>query len=286
MKTSLKSLFVGIFLSAMPAHAVVYTWSGLAADGDWANAGNWDGNGVPVDFQGGSAGLEFETSTSDRIVINSSLANSPATNVPALYALNGTSATPAIDVLNGSVTFDISSSISGEVVLVGAYTSTIGDGNAGNGTATLTYNTNSWFHRTGGTMATTINSDGALVFNDPTFSLSYNTDRIYEATLAGGSITILGEVTDILRNDPGVGSNWFDFTQAGASFTADFGGDLADLATVNGYIGAANLFRSSTALTLQATDNMDGSFTVTTIPEPSAALLGGMGVLLLLRRRR
>ena len=285
MKTSLTALLVGLFLSATHAHAVIYTWTGLAADGDWSNTGNWDGNGVPADFVAGG-GLEFETSTSDRIVINSSIANSPDTNVPALYAENGTSATPAIDVLNGSVTFGISSDISGEVVLVGAYTSTIGDGNAGNGTATLTYNTNSWFHRTGGTMATTVNSDGTLVFNDPTFSLSFNTDRIYEATLAGGSVTVLGEVTDILRNNAGAGSNWFDFTQAGASFTADFGGEFADLAAVNSYIGTGNFFRSSTLLTLNAVDNGDSSFTVTAVPEPSAILLSGLGAMLLLLRRR
>ena len=51
-------------------------------------------------------------------------------------------------------------------------------------------------------------------------------------------------------------------------------------------MGVDKTFRSSTNETLVATNNGDGTFTVSAVPEPSSLALLGLGGLLVSRRRR
>ncbi|MFU8849288.1 MAG: PEP-CTERM sorting domain-containing protein, partial [Opitutales bacterium] len=105
------------------------------------------------------------------------------------------------------------------------------------------------------------------------------------------SVNFSGAVRMVNNSDTATGNSFFDFTEEGASFNASFGGFFADIDKVNtviasGVDGFFNL-RSSAGLTLAATDNLDGTFTVAAIPEPSSALLLGLaGMSLILRRRR
>ncbi len=280
-------VFAGLTLSASMSHAAtVYTWTG-SVDGDWANTANWDANGVPVDDSGIAGRLGFQTAT-DRIVINATN-SSPTSNIPTLHHQHNTSGgaafTPTVDVINGSVVFatNNSNSTSGTTIS-GNTTTTIGDGDVNNGLASLTYTTLNEFRRGGGIMAITVNADGSLNFSNNS-TVSFNTGTRLHVTLAGGAVNYGGTV-DLLRNSTDPGNSWFDFTVDGSTFTASFGADFADLDTVGGYIGSGLTFRSSTDLALGAQDNGNGTFTVSVIPEPTTALLGGLGLLTLLRRRR
>jgi len=255
----------------LPTHAVDYTWTG-AVDGDWANAANWDANGVPVDFESGRSGLSFEGSA-DRIVIDAT-DFSPTTNVPQLNPSNSNNAaTPTVDVINGSVDFSVTSSLAGNGTIIRANTfTTIGDGDASTGLASLTYSFGSGdrFRRHDNfAMAITVNSDGSLIFNSGNnTTISNDGNKTLHVTLAGGSTSFSGTVTP-LRNSstPGgsIGNSWFDFTAEGASFTAIFGSVFADLDWVNFYIEEGEFFLASTGLELSATDNGDGTFTVAVV---------------------
>jgi hypothetical protein len=282
-------VFAGLTLSASMSHAAtVYTWTG-SVNGDWANAANWDANGVPVDDSEVAGSLGFQTAT-DRIVIDV-IANgsSPTSNIPTLRhqhnAPGGAAFTPTVDVINGSVVFATNNSNSSSGITISGNTTTIiGDGDVNNGLASLTYTTSNEFRRDGGNMAITVNADGSLNFTNNSI-VSFSTTTLLHVTLAGGAVNYAGTV-DLLRNSTNAGNSWFDFTAEGSTFTASFGADFADLDTVGDYIGSGLTFRSSTDLALGAQDNGNGTFTVSVIPEPTTALLGGLGFLALLRRRR
>ena len=277
----------GLILSSTAAHAAtIYTWLGTV-DGDWNNAANWDANGVPVDFDPSNSGLTFENSNPDRIVINATN-SSPTTNVPVLHA-GSTDVTPTVDVLNGHVAFSLDSNRtgSGHYILNEDTFTTIGDGDVGNGLASLTLAPGQFRRYDPFTMSITVNNDGALNFSS-NITIVRGAGPL-QVTLAGGSANFAGWVRPLFGNGtPGDGTenSWFDFTAEGASFTAGFGEIFADLNWVNHYIDEGEFFRSTTSLPLAAVDNQDGSFTITAIPEPTVALLGSLGMLCLLRRRR
>ncbi len=266
----------GLILSSTVSHAdPIYTWLGTVDD-DWENADNWDASGVPVDYEPDRSGLSFENSNPDRIVINATNF-SPTTNVPQLNPGHGpegtplhSAVTPTVDVLNGHVAFSLNSVRpgSGHTELDDHTFTTIGDGDASNGLASLTYTNPGQFRRGGNfTMSVTVNSDGSFIFGSG--STLARTGAL-QVTLAGGSAIFNGTVQPQHGNsNPGDGTsnNWFDFTAVGASFTAAFGSIFADLNWVNYYIDdgdpeTGDFFRSSTNLELEATDNGDGTFTV------------------------
>jgi len=241
----------------------VYRWTG-AVDGDWENPANWDANGVPVDVNPGRSGLSFQTSE-ERIVIDA-INFSPTLNVPQLNPNNNNGeVTATVDVINGSASFSLNSSITGFNIIDQNISTTVGDGDTGNGLASLTYSYGTNAFRRGGqfNMGITVNRDGSLIFNSTSTLLSYDANRNLHVTLAGGDVSFTGTV-NMLRNSTAAGNSWFDFTAPGATFTARFGADFADLATVVTYIGSGLTFRSSTNLDLVAADNGDGTFTVTT----------------------
>ena len=270
-----------------------YTWNG-SISGDWSVPGNWN-EGVPVDTV---AGGNLETPSTERLVFNVSSGNIvPTSNIPALGGVpdnSNTNNTPEIDLLNGSLTFT-APGFSNQGLCGprgGVWTTTVGDGILGNGTASLTLvgNFSQGLARDGQVFRFQVASDGTLTLDGNgsggALWLSYDTGRRVEVLLDGGSFTT-PDPLEMLRNSTDLGPSFFDLRVIGSTVTADFGVDFADIDAVRAATGDGLTFRSSTMVTLSAEDNMDGTFTVTAVPEPgSLALLGFGGLMLGLRRRR
>jgi len=111
--------------------ATNYSWTG-AESGVWTNAANWDVNGVPP----GSPTVVNLPVSGDLITFNA-VASSyplPTTDIPPL----GRAQTPVFDLLYGGATSNIT--FDGTALYYGnAWTTTVGDGDLGNGLVTLNY---------------------------------------------------------------------------------------------------------------------------------------------------
>lgn len=274
-------------LCAGTAHAAVYTWTG-AVDNDWTNAANWDANGVPVDTDITTSALDQQTQN-DNIIISGSVA--PSVNIPQFAGGNAFDRskenTPEIQLLGGTMTVSAGTWNNQGQVHNGSWSSSVGDGDSGNGLAVLNYSiiqgAGSGLNRDDNSlMAWTVNADGTLNIDytaGSTLRFAYSSTRTIGFNLPGGTVNI----ADALDLD-GHAGNFFDLTAAGASVTANFGGDFADLTAVNAAIGTH--FISTTTQPLGAADNTDGTFTVSVIPEPGTMMALAMSALCVLRRRR
>jgi hypothetical protein len=281
--------------------SVTYTWTGSAGDGDWNNSANWadidsDGTGdVPVDKNASYAGLSF-TDVDDKIVFSAS--SMPTLNIAQMGGQDGSdSNTPLLDLRSGGTL-----SIEAGVGRINGITTnaavardiyTVGDGIGLPGTSdgvTLNVKLKGYLNRHGGgnTHNFIVNSDGILNF-DPTddynrnnLSFSTGDDRLAIFNIAGGAVNVAGPVSQIAN----IAGNYVEFTEPGGTFTANFGWDFADLSAVNASIG--DDFIAAPGLSLVATDNSNGTFTVAAVPEPSqsAMLLAFLGAMPLLRRRK
>lgn len=256
---------MALVLSVVTAHTqTTYTWTG-AADGDWNNASNWNGSGVPVDVYPSTPGLSF-ANAGDKIVLGVAGAVSPlpTLNIPTLQGhFLYDKQTPQIDLLYGTLSFTLDAYQGAYWMRQGAEprtVATVGDGDIANGTATLNVAGVRMINRDhGGTQNFTVNADGTLnLSSTQNLDFSYGTGRNATFTINGGSVTIAGAVVDLLLEP----ANYVDLTAVGSGFTAAFGGDLPDLAAVQVEIGTGLSFRSTTGLTPTATDNGDGTFTV------------------------
>ena len=116
-----------------------------------------------------------------------------------------------------------------------------------------------------------VNSDGILTFDAAVeFSSELsasNRPRFGTFTVNGGAVDVAGplnRLTVAATGDALAVNNFVDFTAVGGTFTADFGGDLADLSAVQAAasLGGDGSFRSSAGLALSVMDNGDSSFTV------------------------
>ena len=255
-------MFFTSLLLPVVAGAATYTWTG-AVSGDWNDAGNWDTNGVPVDTNPGTSTLELDVSV-DRIVIDASgSANAVPTNVPAFGGGWGSAAptyTPQVDLIYGTMMVPFA----GQGVPGSGWTTTVGDGDLNNGTATLNYimsldmlNRHERNH-----MDFTVEVDGAMHISNPGSVLQFGHDGNDTVSFTvGGTL----EFTNAVQLDV-VPDNYFVLTEWTASVTAGFGGSYTNLAAVQARIGDGLDFRSGGAdpdkLILYARDNKDNTFTV------------------------
>lgn len=283
---STASLLALFSLSGSLNAATVYTWTG-AVDGDWNNAANWDGNGVPVDSQTSGnyhEGLNFANNSGDSIIFDGLIA--PTTNIAGLGGgFNPTSDTPILNFnRGGSFTFAMSARDGGTWSTSASTTYniwTIGDGVGGGiENVDVTISGLQWINRNdqSTTVEVVVNSDGTLRL-DTDFRFSNTDSRPAKFTVAGGGIEISAAALDLGQ----FAGDTVDFTVAGGYFTANYGGNLADFDDVT----SAGIWETGTGVSLEFTDH--GTFyTVAAIPEVNSVALciGGLGTLLIGRRRR
>jgi len=283
MKSTLMSVFTMSALS-ITAHGVVYVWSG-AIDSDWNNAANWDANGVPVDDHT-SGGLTLNTN--DSVVFSGTImpSNNPGFGSNFDSTNSGKWSVPTMEFNSGgSIDFNLTSSHNNGMFTnlpSGSYGTrdilTVGDGITG-GTEDVTVNLTEGMmlnRHANGIHNFIVNADGTL--NMAGAIAPRAAPRGYLITVNGGTVDIDGNAGGL--NDA---HNTVDFTDFGGTFTADYG-SFADIAAVTSALGTD--FLNNTSGTLLATDNGDGSYTVSVVPEPSSTALLGLGGLALILRRR
>ena len=281
---SILAALTGLILSTGSADAATtYTWTGGAGAGsDWFDAGNWDAAGVPLlgtNLYGSQTSTDYVIWDSETAVGNYMHSG---TITPA-SSWTSNSRMPNTELRNGTLTI-------GQTINWGhnGNTFVIGDGD-GTNTATVNVNWSDLNRDPNGTKFYVVNSDGTL--NVSTSIGNWSNDgnaKKAVVRLVGGAMNVSGTINDrfwqINSNGNPVPDNYVSFEGAGSTFTASFGGQLPDLATITAQFGDS--FRDTTGNGLTAADNQDGSFTVSVIPEPNGILLAGLACGLGLLRRR
>lgn len=278
-KTLLAVLAASAIFAGSANATTIYTWTGadFANDGTWQNDLNWSGGVAP---DGVTDQLSTDTAT-DVVIFDSETAvggNLPSNAILTRNSFTGSFKNPQIDLRNGTLNFVTNSfdnwGWSGITTMI------VGDGNlTTSAIANLGYrNLN---RDPNGIKTYVVNSDGTLNVVGQITAFSFDGAKDTVIQLNGGSFTVGGLINSNLTNDPG---DFISFNAVGSTFTADFGGQFADLATVIGQFGDSLVDNSGSGLL--ATDNGDGSFTVSVIPEPASLVLLGMGSLLIASRRR
>lgn len=267
---------LGLALLSVPAHAAtIYNWTGGAGSGsNWYDTGNWDGGVAP-----GASGDRMQvTDAGDLAVFDSETAVGGYITPFAFNMLRSTSSgpyPPSISILNGTLNWGFSANQA-----IGS-TFTVGDGDLGTMATLNLDNTIYLNHGTSSSKSYVVNADGTLALGADVLNWSSGGGLTTVARLVGGTMNISGAVNGNLTN---VAGNYVNFEAPGSTFTASYGGQFADLTAVSGQIGDS--FKDTTGFGLAAIDNGGTTFTVSVVPEPSAALLGALGLLALLRRRR
>ena len=269
--------------SCIPAQAATLTWTGANGGGNWYDAGNWDVNGPPS--QGTRLGTPLQT---DIVIFDSTTAVGGYMPTQNILVDSDWSSTehlqPTLQVLNGTINFG-----SGDWWMYGGSSQglIIGDGDTGTLAQVNSGHTNWTRHiDKGGPNRITIHADGTMnQTGSGNFQWSSNGGLDTQMILNGGTFTSSREI----RGMAGDAGDFVRFDAIGSSFTAEYGDgattNFLDLTAVNAEFGAS--FINNTVGTMVASDNGDGSFTVSVVPEPGSLALLGIGSLMLgLRRRR
>lgn len=281
--TYLLPLAVAALLFTGNTHAATFIWTGAdgATDATWENPLNWDGGTVP----NATAGQLSTSSASDIVIFDSETVSfMPSNFITTRTSFIGGGKNPQIQVLNGQVDFANGLNWGWS----GIETFIVGDGDmttlavANTGFTDLNRDPN-------GLKTYTVNADGTLIFrNNITGFSNDGNQKQTQVNLVGGTVRFDGTINNHLTN---AANNYISFNALGSTFTADFGGQLPDISTIEAQFG--NSFRFGGSLIgnpnvfLDTTDNGNGTFSIiAAIPEPSTALLGAFGILALLRRRR
>lgn len=262
----LAGVMVACLLAVSGHAATTYTWTG-ATDGDWSNAGNWDGNGVPVDNLAGtgfSAGLSLPPG--DSIVFDGGTTPLPTSNIPDLGGNTSPYDTPSIVIKQGG---SLALTLGGREGAVWSNQAgnrnvlTVGDGMGPAGEVTVSLgsivsNPNLSRHASSVLNNFQVNSDGILNLTSATVDFGYNDSRHAKITIDGGEVTLSGVVEDISS----YAARIIEFTATHGSFTANYGGDFADITAVSNRLFYD--FTFGAGITGEAIDN-GTSFTVTSV---------------------
>ena len=255
----------------MSASAVDFTWNGSALDGDWENTANWENGEIPVDdLAGGGANPAGLSMSTDNSVIFAG-PNMPTINVPgyggdfADDSPEGVESSPTM-VFNsgGSISFDVVGRDDSFWTNLAPYDRTlltVGDGISGAGEdVEVTFNglTRSLNRHNNGNLSFVINEDGTLNINGEVQRWGDNNSRFGFMLIDGGTVNLGTSVPNTNFNDGAI-----EFLSVGGSFTAEFGREFPDLASVTTALGTS--FVNSTTGVLSAVDNGDGTFTVSSV---------------------
>jgi len=253
--------------------AVNYTWTGANGDGNWNNALNWDANGIPLDDAPGT-GNDAGLSTNYMDSITFTGAALPTANIPGwggrdATSGNGLSSTPPMHFNSGGSINIILDGREGAIwtnAPANRNIMTIGDGIGGGiedvevtlDRASASGNLVLSRHGNDVTNNFKVNADGTLTFAKG-IDMNNGEGRVARITIDGGTVRVNGVIIDCTNNVNSI----VDFTANGGSFTAEFGGDFADFVALTASQGVDFINNSGGAL--QAVDNLDGSFTVSTV---------------------
>ena len=307
------TVLAALFSMALSASGATYTWHG-GTDTDWTKSSNWVGNAKPpIDGDNNVYG----TDSNPTVIKIATTGSDPASNIPAFANKNGSDRTPHFEIENGA-----SLSIA---MATGDWNGPTGTGTivsvASGGNLTWTYGSSMILARDGGAQTYDISGNFSIALPSSNSLLIGDNDtaRVITMNLDGGNFALTASDLQGAKS-PGQGGNhhsyvnldngsswtstgslknmWndatnktsptlaFDFADTSSSVTSAFGDDInsdSDLL----YAISNGIFTSTAGLTVVGSNNGDGTFTVTAVPEPSfsflVAALAGLG--LLCRRR-
>jgi hypothetical protein len=250
-------------------------WTGAdgATDATWQNSVNWDGGNVP---NGVTNQLSTDSSLDEVIFDSETALYMPSDGISTRSSWTGSFKNPQIQVLNGEVTFNGVENWGWS----GITSFTVGDGDmtilavADTDYRNLNRDPN-------GTKTYVVNADGTLKFRRSASTWSSGGSKDAQIQLNGGAALFAGTISGDFVSDAG---DFVSFNSAGSTLTADFGGSFADLTAITDQFAAG--FVDTTGNGLAATDNLDGTYTISVVPEPTTTALLGLGGLALILRRR
>ena len=267
----------------------------LTPGADLDVAANWEGGAFPQSGEQGLVEINAawpNTSGGGTLSVFGDLiiGSTTATNITLTAAVDIVGANPSSVVFN-NVTVNVMDDIftgggTGNFIFNPGSVTTVADDFEANGGGTITIN--------GGThsLAGTVNTSNVGAQNNSTLNFlggTVTTDVF--RTQQNGLGTVFGTIN--LGGDATITSDSIDFASAGivdvssdwtGSITAtntltDFEDIFVDLVLLDGTVLDATAFDENFQIS-------EDGLTLSLIPEPSAALLGMMGILTLLRRRR
>jgi hypothetical protein len=250
-------------------------WTGAdgATDATWQNSLNWAGGDAPD----GVANQLSTVSSTDVVVFNSETVTfMPSNSITTRNSFTGSFKNPQIQVLNGEVTFNGIENWGWS----GITSFIVGDGDMTN-LAVADTDFRNLNRDPSGIKTYAVNADGTLKFRRSASTWSYSGAKDAQIQLNGGAVLFDGSISGDFVSDAG---DFVSFNSAGSTLTANFGGSFADLTAITNQFAAG--FVDTTGNGLAATDNSDGTYTISVVPEPSTTALLGLGGLALILRRR
>jgi fibronectin-binding autotransporter adhesin len=255
--------------ATLTGNGIINTSSATIAGTLGVTGGSWNGNGTV-------SGLVTASSGTFTIGNSATLTASSGVNVTGgTVVVNGT--------LSGGLTAAAGTTVYGSGTVTGT-TTIAGNHNPGNSPGIQTFGDLSY---TGGAAEVQWELNANTIVNSPV---------VFDQIIVDGDLDFTGATSlTLLFNGSGSTVNWTDslWTSNQSWMIYDVSGTTTNfnnlqLSTIDWADSGGNLFNTSlngSSFSLAQSGN-DVILNYTVIPEPKAALLGGLGILLFLRRRR